>query len=172
MLSRRDYIVRYWAAIRSSKYVLFKLGPVLTLLLLSLIGPIWTVLRPYALWIAISWAFVVLFWWSYDVLIEELEKHDTELLQANPRAREDRAFRLLSNLLYEGRHTLTGWTPEQIERWDREVRRALAQWCRPVALEIYLMNTRPYGQDRLTEPQKALDELDSIVHMYFSVYIK
>jgi len=172
MISWGDYIARYWNAVRSSKYVVVRLGPVLTLLILSLVGPLWAELRPYALWIGIFWAFVVVFWWSYDVLNEELEKRDAEYLQTTPRAREDRAFRLLSKLLVDGKHTLTGWTPEQIEKWDKDVRLALAQWCNEGALASYLNSTRAYGQDRLTEPQKALDQLTLIVNFHLPVYMK
>jgi hypothetical protein len=174
-------MARYWNVIRYSKYVIFskhvifRLGPVLTLLVLSLIGPIWTEypsLRPAALWIAIIWAFVVIFLWSYDVLNEELEKRDAELLRTTPRAREDRAFRLLSRLLLDGKHTLTGWSSDQIESWDKAVRLTLDQWCQQGALDIYLLNSRPHRQERLTEPQKALDQLNFIVNERLSIFIK
>jgi hypothetical protein len=175
MITKMEYTRRYWNAIRSSKYVIFKLGPVLTLLFLSLFGSIWTEhpeLKRYAFWIAIIWLFVVMFWWSYDILNEELEKRDAEVLRTTPRAREDRAFRLLSRLLREGKRGLIGWTPNQIELWDNDVRLTLADWCQPAALELYLLNSRPINQERIADPRKALDQLDQIVNMNLSILIK
>ena len=173
MIGRKAYLMACLAAIRKARYWP-RIGGPFFLLLLSYVpikqSPIF---QDIMFWASILWLVWELFWFPYHLINEELEKRDAELLQTTPRAREDRAFRLLTALLHDGKKTLTGWTPQQIEMWDKDVRLTLAQWCQPGALEVYMLNTRPYNEDRLTEPQKALDQLETMLNAHlFSVYIK
>jgi hypothetical protein len=170
MVSFGKYMNAYFNAVTSRRYWV-KLGPLGGLFLIGFIKDI-PGLNSYLVWAGIIWLFIVVFWWGFDFLNDELEKRDSDHLKTSPRAREDRAFHLLSRRLQDGKKALLGWTPAQIEVWDKNVRLTLADWCNESALHVYLNNTRPYNQEQLTDPQKALDELDKIVNVHLSLFMK
>ena len=174
MVTLEKYMRGYFEAITSRRYWI-KLGPLGGLLLLWLFKPLSDDIPNFKWWIigtTVAWLFVVVFWWGFDFLNDQLEQRDADYLKTSPRAREDRAFHILSGLLRDGKNTLTGWTPEQIEGWDRDVRLALAAWCNESAMSVYILNSRPYPTERLNDPRKALDQLHMIVNVHLSLFIK
>lgn len=123
-------------------------------------------------YLGICWLVWELFWFPYHLLNEELEQRDAEQLKTSPRVREDRAFRLLSQLVGQGRSLIHGGAPDQIEQWDKKVRLTLSEWCTPACLQNYMMYSRTYGEERIEDQQKAVDHLSQITEHHLAIYIK
>jgi hypothetical protein len=136
-------------------------------------------MQKYAMWIAIIWAFVVIFWWSYDVLNEELQKLDADGIQRSPLMRLDRAYRIIGEHIEECNGLLQSPRKDSepdkwqsyIRQWDNGVRTTLSSWCKPGALDYYLENSRTVGQEQIGMPDYALDAL-RLIHASLQIYVK
>ena len=172
-----SYMYKYIKALVTQKYLVGS-GPAFMLLILSLI-PFHSMLsnyptigqalsKPYLNPLTLTLGFVfaigTALWLGYDLLNQETGKLDADNVRTSPRVREDRAYRLIHQLILEAEELSKYATvpPDLLMKWDEKVRAALADWCDAKALKLYLNNSRPLDQEWLKELPRAIEGLKDI----------
>ena len=179
MINWRKYALRYLRAFVTGKYLL-TLGPGITFLVLFFL-PVERLLsaypqiqqisslpyrNPWTLALGLLLALWTALRFGYDILNEELQRLDAENQVRSPRTRLERAYYLMHQLIIEGETLIPGRAHlDRIREWDERVQLTLGRWCQPGGLEVYLGNSRPFGQDQLQNPQAALDALKYVLRV-------
>jgi len=87
---------------------------------------------------------------THSVIKEDRNKYSKKLYEINPEARIARAHIVFYDLWRSAHENGHRWTLEQKQSWDESIRDDLNIYCKEEALNTYVGNTRPSGEDLLT----------------------